>query len=68
MNIIIMDAKESMRSSMLPIPVTRVLRKLGQDIRDARRPRRIPVASPSRMSACRSASGVREGKAAPQGS
>ena len=30
---------------MLPIPVTRVLRKLGQDIRDARRRRRIPVAS-----------------------
>ena len=29
---------------MLPIPVTRVLRKLGQDIRDARRRRRIPVA------------------------
>lgn len=28
----------------LPIPVKRVLRKLGQDIRDARRRRRIPVA------------------------
>ncbi len=28
----------------LPIPVLRALRKLGQDIRDARRRRRIPVA------------------------
>ncbi len=28
----------------LPIPVARTLRKLGQDIRDARRRRRIPVA------------------------
>src|SRR5438874_2152568 len=33
-----------MQSSPLPIPVIRVLRKLGQDIRDARRRRRIPVA------------------------
>lgn len=30
-------------SVVLPIPVRRVLRKLGQDIRDARRRRRIPV-------------------------
>ena len=29
---------------MQPIPVTRALRKLGHDIRDARRRRRIPVA------------------------
>ena len=28
----------------LPIPVSRALRKLGQDIRDARRRRRMPVA------------------------
>jgi hypothetical protein len=28
----------------LPLPVVRALRKLGQDIRDARRRRRIPVA------------------------
>jgi hypothetical protein len=28
---------------MLPIPVTRALRKLGHDIRDARRRRRIPT-------------------------
>lgn len=28
----------------LPIPVKRALRKLGEDIRDARRRRRIPVA------------------------
>jgi transcriptional regulator with XRE-family HTH domain len=27
----------------MPLPVTRVLRKLGRDIRDARRRRRIPV-------------------------
>jgi transcriptional regulator with XRE-family HTH domain len=31
-------------SSRTPIPVTRALRKLGRDIRDARRRRRIPVA------------------------
>ena len=31
-------------SSTAPIPVTRALRKLGRDIRDARRRRRIPVA------------------------
>jgi DNA-binding XRE family transcriptional regulator len=30
--------------SQLPIPVLRALRKLGQDVRDARRRRRIPVA------------------------
>ena len=30
-------------SVVLPIPVRRGLRKLGQDIRDARRRRRIPV-------------------------
>jgi DNA-binding XRE family transcriptional regulator len=31
-------------SSRTPIPVARALRKLGHDIRDARRRRRIPVA------------------------
>ncbi len=31
-------------SSHIPTPVTRALRKLGHDIRDARRRRRIPVA------------------------
>src|SRR5579862_10028576 len=31
-------------ASRLPIPVIRALRKLGQDLRDARRRRRIPVA------------------------
>jgi hypothetical protein len=31
-------------SSRTPVPVTRVLRKLGHDLRDARRRRRIPVA------------------------
>lgn len=31
-------------SSAVPIPVSRALRKLGGDIRDARRRRRIPVA------------------------
>jgi hypothetical protein len=31
-------------SVVLPIPVARALRKLGQDISDARRRRRIPVA------------------------
>lgn len=29
---------------MLPLPAVRALRKLGQDVRDARRRRRIPVA------------------------
>ena len=37
-----MDKGQS--SSRIPIPVTRALRKLGHDIRDARRRRRIPVA------------------------
>ena len=31
-------------SSRTPVPVTRVLRKLGHDLRDARRRLRIPVA------------------------
>src|SRR6185436_87686 len=31
-------------SRQIPIPVNRALRKLGHDIRDARRRRRIPVA------------------------
>ena len=40
-----MDAMKTPRkSSPLPFPVTRALRKLGQDLRDARRRRRIPVA------------------------
>src|ERR1700682_4910491 len=38
----VMDGRQL--SSNLPKPVTRVLRKLGHDIRDARRRRRIPVA------------------------
>jgi hypothetical protein len=37
-----MDNAQS--SSRIPIPVSRTLRKLGHDIRDARRRRRIPVA------------------------
>ena len=32
------------REAAMPIPVKRVLQKLGNDIRDARRRRRIPVA------------------------
>ncbi len=36
--------KEPRKSPPLPIPVTRALRKLGQDLRDARRRRRIPAA------------------------
>src|ERR1700735_1866173 len=42
-----MDVKESGQSHSslsLPVPVARTLRKLGHDIRDARRRRRIPVA------------------------
>jgi hypothetical protein len=40
-----MDVIRKRRSSLsTPIPVTRALRKLGHDIRDARRRRRIPVA------------------------
>jgi DNA-binding XRE family transcriptional regulator len=37
-----MNAMEKTPSYDLPIPVRRALRKLGQDIRDARRRRRIP--------------------------
>jgi hypothetical protein len=36
--------KSNPTSPDMPIPVTRVLHKLGHDIRDARRRRRIPVA------------------------
>jgi hypothetical protein len=36
--------RESRSSLALPIPVRHTLRKLGHDIRDARRRRRIPVA------------------------
>jgi hypothetical protein len=40
-----MDVMQKDRpSSGVPIPVKRALRKLGHDIRDARRRRRIPVA------------------------
>ena len=42
-----MDVKErgqSHSSFALPVPVARAVRKLGHDIRDARRRRRIPVA------------------------
>jgi transcriptional regulator with XRE-family HTH domain len=36
--------KEDPASPAMPIPVARALRKLGHDIRDVRRRRRIPVA------------------------
>ena len=36
--------RTSRTSITLPIPVKRALRKLGHDVRDARRRRRIPVA------------------------
>ncbi len=36
--------KKSQPIGKLPIPVVRILRKLGQDISDARRRRRIPAA------------------------
>src|ERR1700722_14892867 len=36
--------KDPRKSPPLPVPVIRALRKLGQDIRDARRRRRIPAA------------------------
>jgi DNA-binding XRE family transcriptional regulator len=41
-----MDDKsdQAKTSSVVPIPVLRALRKLGKDVRDARRRRRIPVA------------------------
>lgn len=40
----IMDTRHQRASpSQSPVPVIRALRKLGQDIRDARRRRRIPV-------------------------
>ena len=35
--------KSGRSSSRAPVPVSRALRKLGRDIRDARRRRRIPV-------------------------
>jgi hypothetical protein len=36
--------RTSRSSVILPVPVRRALRKLGHDLRDARRRRRIPVA------------------------
>jgi transcriptional regulator with XRE-family HTH domain len=36
--------RKSRKSLTLPIPVRRALRKVGHDIRDARRRRRIPMA------------------------
>ena len=36
--------KQARTSPTFPVPVIRALRKLGQDVRDARRRRRIPVA------------------------
>src|SRR6202795_3136357 len=36
--------RTSRSSVILPLPVRHALRKLGQDVRDARRRRRIPVA------------------------
>ncbi|HLH17819.1 MAG TPA: hypothetical protein VKX45_11390 [Bryobacteraceae bacterium] len=36
--------RQAHKSPPLPFPVARALRKLGQDLRDARRRRRIPVA------------------------
>ncbi len=53
------DMRTSRAAVALPIPVRRALRKLGRDIRDARRRRRIPVeiaaerASISRMTLLR---------------
>jgi transcriptional regulator with XRE-family HTH domain len=43
---IVMDVikQEARKRPPLPVPVIRALRKLGQDIRDARRRRRIPAA------------------------
>src|ERR1700730_6070190 len=41
MDVIMPKAKSPSRA---PVPVSRALRKLGHDIRDARRRRRIPVA------------------------
>jgi transcriptional regulator with XRE-family HTH domain len=40
-----MKRRRASSSSRIPVPVTRALRKLGHDIRDARRRRRIPVAT-----------------------
>lgn len=38
-----MDVTMGKHSNITPLPVQRALRKLGRDIRDARRRRRIPV-------------------------
>ena len=46
--------RTSKSATILPIPVQRALRKLGHDIRDARRRRRIPAAiAAQRASICR---------------
>ena len=41
----IMDVMGASRSRFLPLPVRRLLDRLGPDIRDARRRRRIPTAT-----------------------
>jgi transcriptional regulator with XRE-family HTH domain len=41
---LIVSFMENKNAPLIPIPVSRALRKLGHDIRDARRRRRIPVA------------------------
>lgn len=41
---LIEDVNMNQSSPVVPIPVARALRKLGDDIRNARRRRRIPVA------------------------
>ncbi len=44
MNLDVLMRATSLSTSAIPIPVARAVRKLGHDIRDARRRRRIPVA------------------------
>ena len=39
-----MDVKRNSQPPTMPLPVVRALRKLGLDLRDARRRRRIPMA------------------------
>jgi len=42
--IVMLDVKKPRRGAPLPLPVGRALDKLGSDLRDARRRRRIPTA------------------------
>src|SRR5262245_2610810 len=59
------EAKINSSSRTLPIPVVRALRKLGHDIRDARRRRRLPVATAAQRASLSKTTWLKVGKGDP---